>query len=244
MTQAIIYTRFSPRPNAKECDSCEKQEERCWNYCDQQGYEVRAVRTDKNESGGTFPRPKLTEAIDLLRPGRVLVVDSSDRLARDMLVNLTIKHQVAEQGATIEFADGSPADTTPEGKLFQNILAAFSAYERDRIRLRTKNGMARNRALGKKINGNIPTGMKEDPENPGMLIKCPRERKGILLALKWRRTSLAARESIAISLNNHPGVGLYRGNKWQGRLVDKIIARHGFWADPVDGEPEKEPEFF
>ena len=32
MTIAIVYCLFSPRPNAEECDSCEKQEDRCRAY--------------------------------------------------------------------------------------------------------------------------------------------------------------------------------------------------------------------
>lgn len=245
MTSAIIYTRFSPRPNAKECDSCEKQQERCRIYCGQKGYEVRQCFHDENISGGDLNRPGLSFAIRCLLPGDILVVDSSNRLARDMLVNLTIRHQVEEAGATIEFADGTPPATTPEGWLFQNILAAFAAYERDRIKLNTKRGIARNRALGKKINGRIPTGMKEDPENPGMLVKCDRERNAILQVCRWKslHQSMTTHE-MAITLDVQPGIWLYRGSPWSPRLIRKIIAKHSFWADPVDGEPEKEPEFF
>jgi len=244
MTKAIIYTRFSPRPNAKECDSCIKQAERCLEYCGRYDYSFLHCYNDKNVSGGILQRPSLLAALDHLEPGMVLVVDSSSRLARDMLVNLTIRHQVEQAGATIEFADGSPCDTTPEGKLFQNILAAFSAYERDRIKLNTKRGSARNRALGKKINGRIPTGMKEDPGNPGMLVKCPKERHGIILACSLRKEKGHPRDAIASSLNCDSRIGPYRGKPWSGRLVDKIIARHSYWADLVDGDLSLEPEFF
>ena len=40
MTQAVIYARFSPRPDANECDSVEKQLERCRSYCKAHGYDV------------------------------------------------------------------------------------------------------------------------------------------------------------------------------------------------------------
>lgn len=236
--QAIIYTRFSPRPNARECDSCEKQEERCRAYCKRQGYESDAAwMADEAVSGGLLNRPGLMEAINRLKPNNILVVDSSDRLARDMLVNLTIRHQVEQAGATIEFADGSPADTTPEGKLFQNVLAAFAAYERDRIRLRTKNGLEKKRKNGERTTGKIPIGWNEDPEDPKRLVRCEQERRAIIqmCSLRYKMTS----EQIALELTN--SLGFCRGRPWSARTVRKLIKRHAHWADPIDGNPSLEP---
>ena len=236
--QAIIYTRFSPRPNAKDCDSCEKQEERCRDYCCSHGYSPVNIHYDKNESGGTLNRPALSDAIADLQSGDILVVDSSDRLARDMLVNLTIRHQVEQAGATIEFADGSPTDTTPEGKLFQNILAAFAAYERDRIRLRTKQGLDRKRKNCERLGGLIPIGWKEDPEDPKRLVRCEQERQAILWACRYKRNGITS-EEIAERLGSQ--LGLCRGGSWSPRTVRMMIRRHAIWADPVDGIPEMEP---
>ena len=90
--QAVIYTRFSPSPNAKECDSCEKQAERCLAYCKRKEYgPCQSIFDEKNTTGGTLDRPRLQAAIAAIKPGDVLIVDSSDQLARDMLVNLTIR---------------------------------------------------------------------------------------------------------------------------------------------------------
>jgi len=239
--QVIIYTRFSPRPNAKECDSCEKQAERCVAYCKRRELEIFTIIEDRNVTGGSLDRPLLSSAIDLLMPGWILVVDSSDRLARDMLVNLTIRHQVEQAGATIEFADGSPADTTPEGKLFQNILAAFAAYERDRIRLRTKNGLEKKRKNGERTTGKIPIGWKLDPEDPKRLVRCESERQAIIRILRMAKTgSPISSESIAECLNHSHA--LCRGNPWSPRTVRKIIKREAFWADPIDGDPALEPQ--
>jgi hypothetical protein len=38
----VLYARFSPRPNAEECDSVEKQLERCRAYSLGHGYTVDA----------------------------------------------------------------------------------------------------------------------------------------------------------------------------------------------------------
>ncbi len=238
MKQAIIYTRFSPRPNAAECDSCMKQRKRCIQYCANKKIGLGGVRvfSDEAVSGGDLIRPGLMEAINALKPGMVLVVDSSDRLARDMLVNLTIRQQVADAGAIIEFADGSPCEDTPEGKLFQNILAAFSAYERDRIRLRTKQGLARKRKNGERTTSKIPIGWKLDPDDPKRLVKhC-----GELLAIK-RMCMLKVEydwssKEIAERLN-----GSCRGKPWSPRTIRKMIKKHAYWACPVIGNLKLEP---
>lgn len=236
--QAIIYTRFSPRPNAKGCDSCERQEERCILYCGRKDYKIVGSEFDEAVSGSIFPRPGLSQAILLLKSGMIFVVDSSDRLARDMLVNLTIRHQVEQAGATIEFADGSPADTTPEGKLFQNILAAFAAYERDRIRLRTKNGLDRKRKNGERTTGKIPIGWQQDPENPKQLVRCEQEKSAILWACTYSRTGFTS-EEIAQRLTDE--IGPCRGKPWSARTVRKIIKREAYWACPMNGDLSLEP---
>ena len=43
MPEAVLYARFSPRPSAEECDSVEKQLERCRAYSIGQGYTVEPL---------------------------------------------------------------------------------------------------------------------------------------------------------------------------------------------------------
>ena len=127
MKNAIIYTRFSPRPNAKECDSCEKQQERCRAFCLRQEFNVINVFTDENVSGSVLSRPGITAAIGAIdrHEAEILVVDSVNRLARDMLVSLTIRHQIEQVGGIILYADKTPSDITPEGELFSRRLDKF-----------------------------------------------------------------------------------------------------------------------
>ncbi len=234
--QAVIYTRFSPRPNAAECDSCEKQEERCVAYCDRMNYYYPMSYSDRNISGGILSRPGLRGALSSLEPGSVLVVDSPDRLARDMLVSLTIRQQVADAGATIEYANGSPAEDTPEGVLLANILAAFAAYERDRIRLRTKQGLAKKRKNCEYTGGKIKVGWKKDPNDDAKLIVCPHERWAIIKACEWSEDGRSS-YYIADHLDKHT---LFRGEKWSPRTVRAIITHSCYWAAP-SGDPKLEP---
>lgn len=235
--EAIIYTRFSPRPNADKCKSNEKQAERCEAYCERKSFTWTVPYKDEKVSGGILNRPRLQAALAALKPGMVLVVDSSDRLARDLLVNLTIRHQVKEAGATIEYADGSPTSTTPEGELVEDILAAVASFGRKCIRRNTKRGLEKKRKNGERTTGKIPIGWKEDPRDSKRLVVCEQERDAVILACQ-----LAAHGQvsglIAEDLTCHGG--LCRGKPWSPRTVRKLIKRHAFWAGP-DGKPELEP---
>ncbi len=222
MTRAIIYTRFSPRPNAADCDSCEKQAERCRLYCIRADYHVTTDYRDESVSGGVYDRPGLKRAIDALKRGDVLVVDSADRLARDMLVSLTIRHEVELIGARIEYANGSTCSNTPEGKLFENILAAFACFERDRIRLRTKQGLAKKKAAGVWL-GKVPIGYRVDPETKG-LVEDKFERDGITLIhlVRKDRPGASAKDIASGITAKH---GLLRGKPWSGRSIRRILAK-------------------
>lgn len=235
--QAIIYTRFSPRPNADECTSWEKQDDACTTYCVVKEYAIGSRFHDKAVSGKDLNRPMLQAAIDALSPGDILVVASSDRLARDMLVNLTIRQQIINAGAMLEFADGTPPATSPEGKLFQNILAAFASYERERINARTKAGHQKRRENGERTTGKIPIGWKLDYENPKNLLRHEGERDAILRICELSIKGWSSRE-IGEQLNRE--IGHCRGKLWSLRTIRHLIQKHSYWAAP-DGDLDLEP---
>lgn len=218
----IIYTRFSPRPNAQECDSCEKQYERCEKYCREHEYEITAEYKEINTSGGTMNRPVLNEAIMKLNDAHILIVDSVDRLSRDMLVALTIRHEVEKRGSRIEYANGTPNNMTPEGKLFSNILAAFAAYERDRIRFATSRGIKRRQSNGEWF-GKPPVGWERDPTNSKKLIECKQEQEAIK---KINYLSGLGYDSTKIARLISSEYGLFRGKPWSPRTIRKILEKN------------------
>ncbi len=220
MKQAIIYTRFSPRPDAKESESNKKQEERCRIYCGYKDYGVWRHCFDEAISGKVLNRPGLTAAITALEPGMILVIDTRDRLARDMLVSLTIHQQVKDRGATIEIADGSPSRETPEGNLMANILDAFAQYERERFTRRTKAGLAKKKASGVWL-GKPPIGYMRDKETK-FLIKCTREQAMIRHIMNYHKGGF---NSMKIAETINKLCGPCRKKPWIARTVRKIIAR-------------------
>src|SRR5262245_18297050 len=85
MPEAVIDGRFSPRLSPAECDSVEKQLERCRAYSEGHGYTAVAEHAVKDLSGGRADdRPGLQSTVgEACRRNAVLVVYSLSRLARN-----------------------------------------------------------------------------------------------------------------------------------------------------------------
>ena len=97
-------------------------------------------------------RPVFAEMISHMGPGDTLVVLKIDRLGRDnMDVQATIK-LLMERGITVVSLDLPAKDlASAEGRMMMQMFAVFAEFERSRIAERTKDGIARARAEGKKL---------------------------------------------------------------------------------------------
>ena len=101
-------------------------------------------------SGTTSDRPNLAACLDYLRAGDVLVVLDLDRLGRLAGELITLIDELSERGIGFR-ALNSPMDTTtPAGRAFLQIQAAFAEMERNVIRQCVREGVKAARARGRK----------------------------------------------------------------------------------------------
>ena len=106
---------------------------------------------EDHASGAAPDRPNLTACLDYLRRGDVLVVLDLDRLGRRAGELITLIDELDQRGVGFR-ALNSPMDTTtPAGRAFLQIQAAFAEMERNVIRQRVREGVkaARARAQGR-----------------------------------------------------------------------------------------------
>ena len=97
---------------------------------------------EDHASGAASERPNLTACLDYLRQGDVLVVLVLDRLGRRAGELITLIDKLDQRGIGFR-ALNSPMDTTtPAGRAFLQIQAAFAEMERNIIRQRVREGVS------------------------------------------------------------------------------------------------------
>lgn len=121
------------------------------------GYRPDLVFEDSGVSGATHAsaRPefaKLIETIEKASEPVRLVATKLDRLGRDTIDILgTIDRLKTSNVELVVLQLGKLDLTSPAGKLTLNVLSAVAEMERDLIRERTKAGLAKAKAAGKKL---------------------------------------------------------------------------------------------
>jgi DNA invertase Pin-like site-specific DNA recombinase len=101
-------------------------------------------------------RPQLNACLEYLRKGDALVAVRLDRLARSTRQLLEIGESLQARGVDLIVLDQSIDTTTPAGRLMFTLLGAIAEFERDLIRERTLDGLARARSEGR-VSGRKPS---------------------------------------------------------------------------------------
>ncbi|EJG1728979.1 recombinase family protein [Vibrio parahaemolyticus] len=131
------------------------------------GYEVEENRVISETVSGSVMAMERTEFKTLvkhkLESGDTLVVLKLDRLGRDNIdVQQTID-TLTVKGIKVVCLDLPVADlSSSEGKLMLQMFSAFAEFERNRIRERTKEGLNRVKAEGKKLGRPAAKGTTEN----------------------------------------------------------------------------------
>ncbi|MNJ45871.1 putative DNA-invertase from lambdoid prophage Rac [compost metagenome] len=97
-------------------------------------------------------RPGFLSLLNKMEEGDTLVVLKLDRLGRDSIDIQTTIQQLDDAGIRVVSLDLGNTDlTSGVGKLLMQVIAAVAEMERDRIRERTREGLARAKSEGVKL---------------------------------------------------------------------------------------------
>ena len=226
MPQAVLYARFSPRPNPDECDSVEKQRERCRAYCEGHGYTITAEYHDKDVSGERADnRPGLQKAIARACERKaVLCVYSLSRLARCTKDAIDLAERLSAAGADLAVIQENVNTRSPMGRFIFTLFSALAQLEREQIAERTSTAMLRHQAKGRRMTrpDRCPYGWRPDPSEPDRLVEDADEQATIGRIREDRRRGRGLRE-IARRLDL-AGVSC-RGGRWSHTTVRSVLRR-------------------
>jgi site-specific DNA recombinase len=162
MEKAVLYARFSSRPNAQECESITTQMSRLRAYCEASEWQIVAEKDDADKTGATTEgRPGLAEALDIACAYKAtLVVYSLSRLARSTSDAIKIVERLDKCGANLVSLHEKIDTTTPMGRFVFRMIASLAELEREQIAERTSDAMLRRQGDGQAMGGVPPFGFK------------------------------------------------------------------------------------
>lgn len=228
--RAVLYARFSPRPDADECESLEVQVTRCRAYAQMAGLTIveefldpevsaRMVPVHKRESGGKMMEYVQTHDI------KHIVVARLDRIFRSSLDGHTVMEHLRKTQTNLHFADqnGCSLNTkTAVGQMIFSVLLAFAEFEPRQTSERTSRALRHVLAKGYRVGQRVMFGRKLDQTNKKKTIPCEEERQVINQMMAWYQEG---HHPAKISRRLNKLRILCRGNRWTTRAVTQILRR-------------------
>lgn len=104
------------------------------------GHGIEKVFMDKC-SGKSKDRPALTDLLDYVREGDVVVIESFSRLARNTQHLLELVQLLGEKGVVLKSVKESINTSTATGKLMLTVVGAIATFERDCLLERQREGI-------------------------------------------------------------------------------------------------------
>ena len=237
---AILYARFSPRPDrdrgkengkesreARNAVTIERQFEDMREWCHKAGYEIAGEFKDAEVSGGESleDRPGLSMALASMKSKYTLLVRSYDRFFRDSLQGLSLIGALEKKRCrvvSITEPMGSWGD--PYADLVRTILLAVAEMQRKVSALRTKHRMRKNQFNGQRQSAAPPFGWRVDPMDKTRLVVNPDE-IGIVEQIRTMRFD---RDMSIMQITrdlNRLGRPCRNAKRWHHTQVKRIIER-------------------
>ncbi len=232
---AIIYTRYSPRP-AKEGDaeriaanedaeSIRLQVEICHRYAAMKELIVTETIKDPETSARQTPlfEREGGSRLKSLPSGTHVICSKLDRVFRSTADGLLTMNHFKKQGIVLHFADQSGCTldlSTGEGEFMFTVMLAAAALEPRRTADRTSKAMKHRQLIGQRMTSKrtIPFGQMVDPDNDAMTIPCPDELDAISEARQLSSLGLSLREIAK-------RIGPIRGKILQPQSVKRLISK-------------------
>jgi DNA invertase Pin-like site-specific DNA recombinase len=227
MTKCVSYLRVSGQSQI-DGDGFPRQRERILAYAQANGYEIIQEFIEEGITGKMEleNRPALAACLERVENNgvKVVLVESADRLARDLMVSELIIRQFQKAGvkvisaqAGVDLTEGD--NLNPTSKLIRQILGAVAEWDRSVVVLKLKAARDRKKASTGRCTGRKPYGyMSGGPKKSE--IPNPSEFPTLQLIQDMRSTKNYV--EIANTLNSL-NINTRYGKPWLASSIRKIL---------------------
>ena len=161
MKPALAYYRVSTEEQAVEGKSLETQKKLCHKWAQDNGYAIVEEYSDDGKSGTSLNRPALKELLARCQEDKsisAVLVQDTDRLARNTLDHLTIKSLLQKTGVELISISQPMIDNSPEGNLVDTIIASVNAFQSQITGRKTSKVLEQKARMGWWPGGDPPLG--------------------------------------------------------------------------------------
>jgi DNA invertase Pin-like site-specific DNA recombinase len=235
MNNALVYTRYSPRPERdgdaeriaadEDAETIRLQIDVCNRYATMKQLVVSEILKDPETSARKTPLFEREQGWRLkhLPRGTHIICSKLDRMFRSTADGLLTMQYFKSRDITLHFADqgGCTLDlSTGEGEFLVTILLSAAALEPRRTADRTSKAMKHRQSNGQRMTSvkTVPFGQRIDPNDPSRTIPCTVELSAIDQA-KWLHDKGMSLRYIAKE------IGPIRGKTLSPQSVKLLIAR-------------------
>lgn len=208
---ALIYTRFSPRPPKEgddariaaqeDAESIRLQMEVCQRYAVMKSLIITDIIKDPETSARKTPvfEREGGSRLKFLTRGTHVICSALDRMFRSTADGLITMTHFKKQGITLHFADQSGCTldlSSADGEFMFTVLLAAASLEPRRTADRTSRAMKHRQSNGQKMTSDktIPFGQQLDPHDPSRTVPCFDELHAAQQAKQLQATGLSLRD--------------------------------------------------
>ncbi len=145
MDKAITYCRVSTEEQAEDGHhSLSAQESICQRVAAEKGYYIIRIFRDPGKSATTMNRPGIKDALALCQTDRsikALLVQDTDRLARNTQDHLAIRAILRKSGVKLISTSQPMLEDSAEGKMIDTIIASVNQFQSDITSRKTVKGL-------------------------------------------------------------------------------------------------------
>lgn len=224
MIRCVLYARTSSVPRNRQSFSIESQLDDMREYVRRlPGAIIVAEITDPDEKGPLSDRPGLNgiRAMAHRHEFDLLVVHDMERVARKLLLQLTLEEELQGYGVQIVYVTTNYSDDD-EGRLQKNIRASVSEYERAKIQERTLRGKRRKAKEGL-VPGGGRTAYGYQYDGDGHLVVVPEQAAVVQLVFQMYVQEEKSLEEVAAELERRRIPTHQRKGKWHRGTLRTIL---------------------